>query len=77
MSDIETIRESLQRGYHPQGHHPNCTTLADEGCHCYAQAALDRVEELLAELEETLDREHRRIAAALASHDPKEETDGR
>jgi len=60
MTDFDTILVRLQRGYHPQGHHPRCTTLADEGCDCYARgtvearAALARVKAASEQTEQTL-----------------------
>ena len=60
MSDFDTILARLQRGYHEGGHHPRCTTLADEGCDCYARgtvearAALSRVEAAAEQTEDAL-----------------------
>lgn len=63
-SDEALIRARLQRGFHKEGHHPNCATRTVEGCDCYAQAAApslaalarlvaltDRLEGALAEIE--------------------------
>jgi len=61
MSDFDTIRARLQRGYHEGGHHPRCTTLADEGCDCYARgtvdarAALSRIEAAAEQAEKALE----------------------
>jgi len=51
--DAEIVLAWITRGYHAEGHHPNCSTRADEGCDCYARAsfpardALRRLEEQL------------------------------
>lgn len=70
--DAEVVLAWMTRGYHKEGHHPNCRTRTDKGCDCYARGsapartALTRLVEQL----ETAERLGEALANLLRTHRP-------
>lgn len=71
MSDhADTIRRALTKGYHEQGHHPNCATREDEGCDCYARGSYEAraaLDALLAERQQAVDALKRVMEKSIIS----------